>query len=50
MTELVHRVNTKAIVVHIRVPRSFGVRMWIGTKLLRLAAMALPVTVEVSDD
>jgi hypothetical protein len=46
MAEL--RVNTKGITLELKMPHAFGLRMWCGLQLIKLAAFVLPVTIEVS--
>lgn len=47
LTRLTHRVDTAQITLSIKLPRFFGTRMWLTIKLLQLAGLIAPVTVEV---
>lgn len=46
-----HTIDTKGIVLTLRLPVLFGPRCWIGIQLIKLAAWVMPVTVvlEVGD-
>lgn len=50
MATIVHHIDTKQIRLVFRMPRSFGLRMWLMIGLLRLAGLVSPVTIDVSVD
>lgn len=47
-----HPLDTKQIVITIRMPRFFGARMWMTIKVLQLAGLIAPITFEmvIEDD
>lgn len=52
MASLTHPLDTKQITISLKLPRFFGIRMWLTIKVLALAGMIAPFTtvVEVVDD
>ena len=47
MTEIVQHVGKEDITVRIRMPRAYGLRMWLAAALVRLAGVIAPVTFEI---
>lgn len=50
MATSVHRVDTKQITLTLKMPRAFGFRMWLTIKLLQVAGLVSPVTIDASFD
>lgn len=50
MADLVHRLDTKQIRLVLKMPRLFGLRMWLTVQLLRLAGIVSPATIDLSFD
>lgn len=40
-----HPLDTKQIVLTLRMPRFFGARMWLTIKVLQLAGLIAPITI-----
>lgn len=47
MAEIVHRIDTKKIVLRLEMPRLFGFRLWLSMRLLRLVAYICPLSIGV---
>ena len=47
MAQFDTRIPTEQIVVTLRLPRGFGIRMWCTVQLLKLAGWVAPVAIEV---
>ena len=47
MADIVEYVDTKSIVVRLKMPRAFGLRMSLTTTLLRLVGVVSPVTIDI---
>lgn len=47
MAEMIHTVDTKQITLTLKMPRFFGLRMWLAIKVLQFAGMIAPVTIEI---
>lgn len=50
MTDIIHRLSTKAIIIRFKLPRMFGIRMWLTIKILQLAGIVSPTTIEILHD
>lgn len=48
MADLVHRVDTKQIIVRLKLPFMFGFRMWLTLRILMLAGLVSPTTIEIT--
>lgn len=42
------RVNTKQIVIRLKLPFMFGFRMWATIQLIKLAGLVSPTTIEIT--
>ncbi|ALJ14109.1 hypothetical protein [Sphingopyxis macrogoltabida] len=47
MASVIHRVDMKQVKISVKLPRAFGLRIWLTAKLIRLAGLVAPVTIEV---
>ncbi|MGB3844296.1 MAG: hypothetical protein WA940_00365 [Sphingopyxis sp.] len=47
MADMIHRIDTKSITISIKLPRAFGIRMWVAIQLVKLAGLIAPVTIEL---
>lgn len=48
MTTILHRIDTKQIKLVLKLPRMFGFRMWLTIKLIQLAGIVSPATIEIA--
>lgn len=48
MADLVHRIDTKQIRLVLKLPFMFGFRMWLTIRMLVLAGMVSPTTIEIT--
>lgn len=42
------RVNTKQIIIRLKMPFMFGFRMWLAIRLIMLAGLVSPTTIEIT--
>lgn len=47
MAEMIHHVDTKAIIVTLKMPRAFGLRVWLSLQAIKIAGWIAPYTIEV---
>lgn len=50
MAAIVHRVDMKQVTLVLKMPRLFSARMWLTIRLIRLAALVSPTSIEISHD